>query len=238
MTDDHAPRARYGEAFWRTHHEAWKRSDLIQREYCESQGLSLKAFGNWRAKFKSEPEPPARKLLYRRGRVSHRLSHTLSPTPSHVTYPSSEASPDLIVPPARPGHRRRFSETDRFHTDAETLLEVALTCAKQAGVPTAAVTGATFGIAGGSITLGSLTLPAWVAGALAGFVGGTLTCTIQNFAASKSIDHFLRSAGHIPQEFRVELRKLLHQQAPRRSTPLTVHERYNLYRLSGANRNT
>ena len=45
MADYSAPRARYGEVFWRTHHEAWKRSDLNQREYCESQGISLKAFG-------------------------------------------------------------------------------------------------------------------------------------------------------------------------------------------------
>ena len=42
MADDPAPRARYGEAFWRAHHEAWERSDLNQREYCEAQGLSLK----------------------------------------------------------------------------------------------------------------------------------------------------------------------------------------------------
>jgi hypothetical protein len=48
------PRARYGEAFWRAHHEAWKRSELNQRQYCASQGLSLKAFGNWRTKFKAE----------------------------------------------------------------------------------------------------------------------------------------------------------------------------------------
>ncbi len=67
MTDHPAPRARYGEAFWRVHHEAWKRSDLNQREYCEAQGISLKAFGNWREKFKAEPQPPLRKLLYRRG---------------------------------------------------------------------------------------------------------------------------------------------------------------------------
>ncbi len=49
MVDYPAPRARYGEAFWRTHHEAWKRSDLNQRGYCEAQGIPLKAFGNWRA---------------------------------------------------------------------------------------------------------------------------------------------------------------------------------------------
>src|SRR5205807_3604141 len=51
MADRVWSRERYGEAFWRAHHEAWRQSDLNQREYCEAQGLSLKAFGNWRAKF-------------------------------------------------------------------------------------------------------------------------------------------------------------------------------------------
>ena len=46
------------EAFWRAHHEAWKRSDLNQRQYCEAEGIPLKAFGNWRAQFKAEPQPP------------------------------------------------------------------------------------------------------------------------------------------------------------------------------------
>ena len=73
MADERSSRARYGEAFWRAHHEAWRRSDLNQREYCEAQGIPLKAFGNWRAKFKAEPQPPARKLLYRRGGLSHPL---------------------------------------------------------------------------------------------------------------------------------------------------------------------
>jgi len=123
MTDHPAPRARYGEAFWRAHHEAWKRSDLNQREYCESQGISLKAFGNWREKFKAEPQPPLRKLLYRRGGASHSLSHTLSHTGSHSlshgAYPSLAPAPGPIVPPARAGHRRRFSEADRRHILAE-----------------------------------------------------------------------------------------------------------------------
>lgn len=47
MSDEVLPRTRYGEAFWRAHHEAWRRSDLNQREYCEAQGIPLKAFGNW-----------------------------------------------------------------------------------------------------------------------------------------------------------------------------------------------
>jgi Transposase len=112
MPDKPLSRARYGEAFWRAHHEAWRRSDLNQREYCEAQGIPLKAFGNWRAKFKAEPQPPTRKLLYRRRGLSHTLSHSLSHALSHVTYPSSW-SEGPVVPPARDGHRRRFSEADK-----------------------------------------------------------------------------------------------------------------------------
>lgn len=116
MADENRTWQRYGEAFWRVHHEAWKRSDLNQRQYCEAQGIPLKAFGNWRAKFMAEPQPPVRKLLYRRRGLSHALSHSpshpLSHTLSHGTYPSSvPAAP--IVPPAREGHRRRFSAADK-----------------------------------------------------------------------------------------------------------------------------
>jgi Transposase len=112
MADEILTRTRYGEAFWRAHHEAWRRSELNQREYCEAQGIPLKAFGNWRAKFKTEPQLPERKLLYRRGGLSHTLSHSLSHTLSHATYPSSW-SEGPVVPPARDGHRRRFSEADK-----------------------------------------------------------------------------------------------------------------------------
>src|SRR6266851_4990757 len=112
MSDEFLSRARYGEAFWRAHHEAWRRSELNQRQYCEAQGIALKAFGNWRAKFKAEPQLPERKLLYRRGGLSHTLSHSLSHALSHVTYPSSW-SEGPVVPPARDGHRRRFSEADK-----------------------------------------------------------------------------------------------------------------------------
>jgi hypothetical protein len=116
MADEHPPRQRYGEAFWRAHHEAWKRSDLNQREYCEAQGIPLKAFGNWRARFKAEPQPPVRKVLYRRGGLSHTLSHSLSHplshTLSHGTYPFSSLE-GPVVPPARDGHRRRFSDGDK-----------------------------------------------------------------------------------------------------------------------------
>ena len=119
MAKERRSRTRYGEAFWRAHHEAWKRSDLNQREYCEAQGIPLKAFGNWRAKFKCEPQPTACRLLYRRDGLSHTLSHTLSHslshTLSHLTYPSSAS----VVLPPRDGHRRRFSERERSQILAE-----------------------------------------------------------------------------------------------------------------------
>jgi hypothetical protein len=51
-------RERYGEAFWRAHYEAWLQSELNQREYCEAYGIPIKAFVNWRARFKAEPQPP------------------------------------------------------------------------------------------------------------------------------------------------------------------------------------
>jgi hypothetical protein len=49
------------------------RSELNQRQYCESQGIPLKAFGNWRAKLKAEPQLPERKLLYRRRSLSQMM---------------------------------------------------------------------------------------------------------------------------------------------------------------------
>jgi hypothetical protein len=119
MANEDQSRVRYGEAFWRAHHEAWRRSELNQREYCEAERIPLKAFGNWRAKFKAEPQPPARKLLYRHGGLSHRLSHTLNHSLSHMTNGSPE--PARIIPPAREGHRRRFSEADKRQIVAEAV---------------------------------------------------------------------------------------------------------------------
>jgi Transposase len=115
MPDKVLSRERYGEAFWRAHHEAWRHSELNQREYCEAQGIPLKAFGNWRAKFKAEPQP-ATKLLYRRRCLSHTLSHRLSHSLSHMT----NDLPAPIVPPPREGHRRTFSEADKRRIVEET----------------------------------------------------------------------------------------------------------------------
>lgn len=114
MSKEIGSRVRYGEAFWRAHHEAWQQSALNQRQYCEAHGSPLKAFGNWRARFKAEPQPPVGKLLYRRHGLSHTPSHSVSQSLSHMTNGSSMSGP--IVPPAREGYRRQFSEGDTgFH---------------------------------------------------------------------------------------------------------------------------
>ena len=115
MASEHRPWKRQDEAFWRAHHEAWKRSDLNQRQYCEAEGIPLKAFGNWRVQFKAEPQPPERKLLYRRRRLSPPLSPPVSPPinplSSPVTYPSWCSERPIVARP-REGHRRRFSQPD------------------------------------------------------------------------------------------------------------------------------
>ena len=79
MASEQRPWKRQREDFWRAHHEAWKRSDLNQRQYCELHGLPQKAFENWRQMFRLEPEPPQRKLLYRRRPISPPLSPPVSP---------------------------------------------------------------------------------------------------------------------------------------------------------------
>lgn len=125
MADEHRAWRRQDEVFWRAHHEAWKRSDLNQRQYCDAEEIPLKAFGNWRAQFKADPQLPERKLLYRRRPLSPPLSPPVSPplNPpfSPVSYPSSPlAGP--IVPRPREGHRRRFSEADKQRIVEEAAL--------------------------------------------------------------------------------------------------------------------
>ena len=93
------------EAFWRSHHEAWRRSDLNQREYCEAHGLPLKRFGNWRAQFKAEPEVPER-LLYRRGGA-------LRPMSKWARHMPNEVGPPRPDPAKTVAGRRTFSEAEK-----------------------------------------------------------------------------------------------------------------------------
>ena len=91
MPEKFRTREHYGEAFWRKHHEAWHQSALNQREYREAHEIPLKTFGNWRTKFKAEPQTPARKVLYRRGGLSHTLSHGLGSVGIHREFITAAA---------------------------------------------------------------------------------------------------------------------------------------------------
>jgi hypothetical protein len=95
--------------FGRAHHEAWQQSELNQREYCEAQWIPLKAFVA--SEVQGRAQPPSPKLLYRRRGLSHTLSHSVSHRLSHMTNGSPMSGP--IVPSAREGHRRQFSEADK-----------------------------------------------------------------------------------------------------------------------------
>src|SRR4051812_29228226 len=119
MGSEHRPWRRQRESFWRAHHEAWKLSDLNQREYCEAHRLPQKGFENWRQKFKAEPQVPERKLLYRRGGLSHRLSHTLGHSVSHTP---NDAAPRPIVPAPREGRNARLATTTSVGSSATTGL--------------------------------------------------------------------------------------------------------------------
>jgi len=39
---------RHGLEYWRRHLEAWHQSDLTQKAYCTSQGLSVESLRRWR----------------------------------------------------------------------------------------------------------------------------------------------------------------------------------------------
>jgi transposase len=66
--------------------------------------------------FTAEPQPPERKLLYRRRGLSPPFSPQVSPPFSPPlnpgTYPSSRSASPIVARP-REGHRRRFSEADK-----------------------------------------------------------------------------------------------------------------------------
>jgi hypothetical protein len=78
MTEKHPAWRREGSAFWRAH-EAWKRSDLNQRQYCEAERIPLKAFGNWRAQFEAEHNRPSAGCSTAAGPLSPPLSPPVSP---------------------------------------------------------------------------------------------------------------------------------------------------------------
>lgn len=71
------------------------------------------------------------------------------------------------------------------------LLNVAKMCSKQSGVPAGVMVGIGGAAIGGTVTLGTLTIPSYAAGFLAGFIGGTVNCMIGRSAIKPALDSIL-----------------------------------------------
>ena len=116
MVDENGAWTRQSEAFWRTHHEAWKRSDLNQRQYCEAEDIPLKAV--WRPASESRILLSANCSTGARG-LSHPfksalkspliLSHPLSP----MTYPFSRSGGAIVPRPRRSSAGHYVGRKDR-----------------------------------------------------------------------------------------------------------------------------
>ncbi len=120
---------------------------------------------------------------------------------------------------------------DISESDAETLLEVTAACMKSpATLATAATTGTVGAAVGGTVTIGTMALPAWFVGAAAGYIGGTAVCTMHNFTGAKAIDHFLRSTSFKDTKLNNDVSAILKNTVPSKSLPTTKRERYDFIR--------
>lgn len=77
--------------------------------------------------------------------------------------------------------------------DLTYLYNISRLCAKQSGIPLGAVGGIVGAGIGGTMTIGTLTLPSYVVGFMAGFVGGTAKCVIARGAMKPMLDAILKN---------------------------------------------
>lgn len=101
-------------AFWRQHVEAWKKSELSQRVYCEVHGLARRTFCRWRVRFKAD-DAAAERVLSRRRRCKPRPGD--SPSANHSLM--APKAPPFGLP--RPHRRRQFPEELKRQIVMETL---------------------------------------------------------------------------------------------------------------------
>lgn len=83
------------------HFEAWRLSELTQRDYCERHGLSLKSFGNWRGQLKRKETAGS----HVRWGWHRRLKHLLSPMANPMVDEAADRVPMVVI---RTGRRRHF----------------------------------------------------------------------------------------------------------------------------------
>jgi hypothetical protein len=115
MTDEHRAWKRQGEAFWRAHHEAWKRSDLNQRQLGFHRRHSRTGA---RGSEPSHNRPSAGCSILRpvgaaRGRAAGNCRH-----PRH----QEARSPRLGPPPAAALGRLSSSELDKIELQARNVI--------------------------------------------------------------------------------------------------------------------
>lgn len=78
------------------------------------------------------------------------------------------------------------------NSDMEYLFNVLKRCHKSHGLVLGAVGGTAGAAVGGTMTLGTMAIPSWVVGALAGYVGGTASCTIGLGSLKRHLDEIVR----------------------------------------------
>jgi hypothetical protein len=94
-------------------------------------------------------------------------------------------------------------------SDVKTLWNIVRQCAVESGVPLAGGLGV-LGAAAGSVTVGALTVPGWVIGALAGMTYGTLACTGVKYPAyTQLVKADRQSTSHSVAELQRETKRLL-----------------------------
>jgi len=78
-------------------------------------------------------------------------------------------------------------------SDLEYLYNVSKLCAKQSGMSLGAIGGVTGAAIGGTMTIGTMTMPSYLVGFMAGFVGGTAKCVIARGAMKPLLDEILKN---------------------------------------------
>ena len=82
--------------------------------------------------------------------------------------------------------------TGYSENDLQYLLNISRKCARQIGVPLGLRTGLATAVVGGTVTIGTMTMPTYVAGFLAGFAGGTISCVMGRGAIKPALDQILK----------------------------------------------
>lgn len=91
---------------------------------------------------------------------------------------------------------------------------------------TAATLGAVGAVAGGTVSVGMLVLPAWFVFAAAGYLGGTAICAIHNYSWAIAVDRFLKPASVDKFQLKLDIDTVIMSSANMHSTSASKLQRY------------